>query len=427
MKKIKELYFIYCLIKLNLQLDHNFITSLLKNNVSIDKKKEVLYYEKIKKIKGFPVIGVGTMLLISAIAFPTVAQNIQVRGIEKANKNIKINSSEIPDIITVKNQGEAKTEDIITMTEEEEEIFDDIVLLLQKSTLLISPKNRELSETESNRMIELRKQFRAGKIKSEKTMAIGENLEKPYYNPGNETYYYPETEATDEQILQIIDFDEKLDRAFSKFYETYIQEVVENSDSKISEEEAIRSAKDIIEKVYNVELDNMKISCSFDVTGLNNESFWRVVFLPENLDTLREQEKLYWEYFSKVDIYDGKVEYVDSFYSNQRAEREGAEETDLNNIEEHKKISEEILIEKLNMENVEFLKAYVRKPNNLLSHKITSKSLYLVFKAEDRYVEIEFLYGSKRMVALFFYNDPVELNERINEREEKGIGNIIVN
>ena len=381
--------------------------------------------KRFKNFKGFSIIGVGAILLISAIAFPTVAQNIQVGGIEKANKNIKINSSEIPDIITVKNQGESKTKDIITMTEEEEKIFDDIVLLLQKSTLLISPKNRELSETESNRMVELRKQFRAGKIKSEKTMPIGESLEKPYYNPANETYYYPETEMTDEEMLQIIVFDEKLDRAFSKFSETYIQEIMENSDPKISEEEAIKSAKEVIEKVYNVELDNMKVSCSFASTGLNNKNYWNVVFLPKNWDTLREQEKLYWEYFSKVDIYDGKVEYVDSFYSNQRAEREGSAETDLNNIDEHKKIAEEILIEKLNVKNIEFLKAYIRKPNNVLSYNITSKSLYLVFKAEDKYVEIEFIYGSKRMVGLYFYDDPAQLNERINEIEKDSIGNIL--
>lgn len=393
--------------------------------LTLKKRKRCYIMKRFKNFKGLPVIGVGAILLISAIAFPTVAQNIQVGGIEKANKNIKINSSEIPDIITVKNQAESKTKDIITMTEEEEKIFDDIVLLLQKSTLLISPKNRELSETESNRMVELKKQFRAGKIKSEKTMSIGENLEKPYYNPENETYYYPETEMTDEEMLQIIVFDEKLDRAFSKFHEAYIQKIMENSAPKISEEEAIRSAKDIIEKVYNVELDNMKINCSFDVTGLNNENSWRIVFIPENWDTLREQEKLYWEYFSKVDIYDGKVEYVDSFYSNQRVEREESVETDLNNIDEHKKIAEEVLIEKLNVKNIEFLKAYIRKPNNVLSYNITSKSLYLVFKAEDKYVEIEFIYGSKRMVGLYFYDDPAQLNERINEIEKDSIGNIL--
>ena len=382
----------------------------------------------MKKFKGFkevPVIVLGVLLLISAFIFPSVADNIQIKGIEKAGKNLNVNFPKITELVIEERQEETNKEEIITMSDEEERVFDDIVLSIQKSTLPIVPKNRELSESESNRMVELRKKFRAGKIKSNKTMAIGENLKKPYYNPENETYYYPETEMTDEDILQIIVFEEKLDRAFSKFRETYIQGVMENSEPKISEEEAIRSAKEVVGKVYNVELDNMKINCSFDSTGLNNRSYWSIVFTPQNLDTLREQEKLYWTYFSKVDIYDGEVKYVDSFYSNQKAEREGAAETDLNNIEQHKKISEEVLMEKLNMENVEFLKAYVRKPNDLLTHKITSKSLYLVFKTEDKYVEMEFLYGSKRMVALFLYDGPVELNERINEIEETSIGNII--
>ncbi|WMM25880.1 hypothetical protein RBU61_04200 [Tissierella sp. MB52-C2] len=380
--------------------------------------------KRFKGFKGTPVIVLGVLLLISAFIFPSVADNIQTKGIEKAGKDLNINFPKITELVIEEGQEETNKEDIITISDEEEKVFDDIVLLIQKSTLPIALKNRELSESESNRMVELRKKFKAGEIKSEKTMAIGENLEKPYYNPENETYYYPETEMTDEDMLQIIVFDEKLNRAFSRFRETYIQEVMENLEPKISEEEAIKSAKEIVEKVYNVDLDNMKISCSFDSTGLNNKKYWSVGFQPKNLDTLREQEKLYWIYFTKVDIYDGNVVYVDSFYSNQMSEREGVAETDLNNIEEYKKMSEEILIEKLNIKNVEFLKAYVRKPNNLLPHKITSKNLYLVFKAEDRYVEMLFLYGSKRMVGLSFYDDPVELNERINKIEERSIGNI---
>ena len=54
-------------------------------------------------------------------------------------------------------------------------VFDEIALLLQKPTLLASQQNRELSESEADRMLELRKKFRAGTIKTEKTLSIGEN------------------------------------------------------------------------------------------------------------------------------------------------------------------------------------------------------------------------------------------------------------
>lgn len=383
--------------------------------------------KKDKSFKSIPVIAVGIMLLVSATIFPALAEKSQVKGMENGAKNLEVNLSKIPDLIVEKNQDETKVEDIITMTAEEEKIFDDIVLLLQKSTLLISPKNRELSEVESSRMIELRKMFSEGSIKSGKTLPIGENLEKPYFNPENETYYYPEAEMTDEQLLKIIDFDAKLDRAFSKFYEAYIQNEMENTDIKITEEEAIESAINAVQRIYNVELGNMNVSCTFDADEYHNESSWRIVFQPKNIEILREQEKLYWMYFVKVDIHSGKVDYVDSYYSNQTEETKKSAKVDLNNIDEHKDIAEDVLKNRLNAKNIEFLKAYTRKPGNLFKEDIISKSLNLVYKAEDRYVEFEFLYGSKRMVALYFYDHPVILNEKINEREQESIGYIITN
>ena len=368
--------------------------------------------KKIKNYKGSFFIIMGLLFLISAITFPVLAENIQLKGIEKASKELEVSSPKMPYLLAENNQSAAQVENIIEMTGEEEKIFDEIVLLLQNSREVIRISNRELTDMESERMMELRKKFRKVMIKSEKTLPIGENLEKPYFNPENETYYYPEAEMTDEQLLQIVDFDAKLDIAFAKFREVHIQEVMENTDIRISEEEAIRLAKDTIEKLYDVELESMEITCNFDAI---DGRAWTVVVLPKNLDTLREQEKLYWTYFLKIDIYDGKIIFVDSFYSNQKAEREGIAETDLNNIEEHKKIAEEVLIDKLNIKNIEFLKAYTRKPDRLLPSHITSKTLYLVYKAEDRHVQIEFLYGNKRMVALIFYDDPTKLNEKIND------------
>lgn len=383
--------------------------------------------KKITSLKSIPVIAIGILLLVSATIFPVLAEKSQVKGMENGAKNLEVNLSKIPDLEMEKNQEQIEVKNVITMTEEEEKIFDELVTLLQKSTLMTSPNNRELSETESNRRTELRKQFLEGTIKGENTLPIGENLKEPYFNPKNETYYYPEIEMTDEQLLQIVDFDEKVNMTFSKFYETYIQKVMDNSDIRISEEEAIKSAIDAIERIYGVELNNMKARCSFSVDEHLDEKRWRLIFEPKNMDVLMEQEKLYWMYFAAVDIYSGKVDYVDSYYSDQTDETKESAETDLNHIDDHKKIAEEVLTNKLNAKNIEFQKAYIRKPiSTIPSNKTISfnKSLYLVYKAEDRYVEIEFLYGSKRMVALYFYDDPVKLNERINKVEQQSIGSI---
>lgn len=244
--------------------------------------------KKIKSFKSITVIAVGILLLVSATIFPVLAEKSQVKGLENDAKNLEVNLSKIPDVAVDKNQEQVEVGDVITMTAEEEKVFDEFVLLQQKSTLLIALENREISETESNRMMELRKKFRAGTIKVEKTLLIGENYEKPYYNPENETYYYPETEMTDKELLQIIDFNDKHDMALSKFYKGYIQKVMDKSDIKISEEEAIKSAKDAIERIYGVELDNMKSTCASSVDESQNKSSWRIVFEPKNLNILRE-------------------------------------------------------------------------------------------------------------------------------------------
>ncbi|WP_353095659.1 hypothetical protein [Tissierella praeacuta] len=377
--------------------------------------------KKIKIFKSMPVIAVLMLLIASAIAFPVLAERFQVKGMENGARNLEISSLKMPDLVVEKKQDEIKVKDIITMTEEEEKVFDEIVLLLQKSTLLISPKSRELSETESNKMIELRKKFRTGSIMSQKPLPIGENLEKPYFNPENETYYYPEAEMTDEELLQIIDFDAKLDKAFAKFYEAYIQNEMENTDIKITEEEAIKSAKNTIERIFDVDLDNMDINCHFSIDEYRNERFWRIIFQPKNIDILIEQEKLYWMYFSKVNIYTGKVEYVDTFYSGQVEEVGNSPVTDLKNIDDHKEIAEEFLKNKLNGKNIEFLKAYIPKHSNA---PLLSRKVYLVYKAEDKYIEFEFIYGSKRMMALFFHDNPIRLNEKINGMEQEPIGSI---
>lgn len=380
--------------------------------------------KKIKNFKLIPAIAVGILLLVSAITFPVLAEKFQVKGMERAAKNLEINSSKMSDITVEKAQDETGVKDIINMTEKEEKIFDDIALIIQKSTLIRTPESRKLSDDESNRMVELRKKFMTGEVKSKRTLPIGENLERPYFNPENETYYYPEGEMTDEQLLQIIDFNEKLKRAFSKLYEEYIQNVMENSDVKITEEEAIKIAKETIERVYDVSLDNMKSICSFTVDEYHNEKSWRIIFEPENLNILKEQKKLYWIYFANVDIYNGKVDFVDSFYSDQREETKKSEKTNLNKIDEHKNIGEEVLRNRLNAENIEFLKAYVKKSNIIHS---SDKLLNLVYKAENRYIQIEFVYGSKRIVSLFFYDDPIRLDEKINKTKEDSIGSIMVN
>lgn len=179
------------------------------------------------------------------------------------------------------------------MTQEEEKFFDDLVILMQKSTLLTSLKSREISDEESDRIITLRKKYIDGTIKVQKTLPIGENLERPYYTIETEMYHYPETVMTDSELLQIIDFNYKRDMAFEKAYKAHVKQVMDKSDIKIPEEDAIKSAKNAIERIYGVELDNMEAKCAFSTGESEDDNYWSIIFEPKGLDILREQNKLH--------------------------------------------------------------------------------------------------------------------------------------
>lgn len=225
---------------------------------------------------------------------------------------------------------------------------------------------------------------------------------------------------TDEQLFQIIDFQVKLDKALVKFWKGYIQNEINSTHIKITEE-AIKSAKSAIERIFDVELDNMDVKPQFIRDEDKDEKFWSIVFQPKNINILIEQGKLYWIYFSKINAYTGKVESVDTFYSRQIEEVGSSPETDLAKIDDHKKIAEEMIKSKLNGKNIEFQEAYIVKRDDL---PLIRRKVYLVYKAEDKYIEFEFIYGSKRMAAVFFYDNPMKLNEKINSTSHESIGNI---
>ena len=89
------------------------------------------------------------------------------------------------------------------------------------------------------------------------------------YCRANSTFYLPKSELTDEQLLQIIDFNERRDYALAKQNQAdrarAAQRPVDETSNKLTEDQAIEAAKQYVSKIYG--LDTNRARTAVDVTN----------------------------------------------------------------------------------------------------------------------------------------------------------------
>ncbi len=153
-----------------------------------------------------------------------------------------------------------------SMTEEEKKHYNKEV---QDFEAAGDSYSRALTEKEEKRMQSLRAAYeKQGKFpvseirKVSRKKDIREN--ELAFCAENSTFYLPQEELTEEQILEIIDFMEKRD--FSVREENKVAEETPKSDEKISRKEAIQLARKSIETMYLVTADKADARCKFNVT-----------------------------------------------------------------------------------------------------------------------------------------------------------------
>ncbi len=152
-----------------------------------------------------------------------------------------------------------------SMSEEEKsEFVDDI----QSSTENADSYSRELTQTERKRMEELTllyedgEQFPVGELLVVDTQdEVKEGVIT--FVTSSSTFYIPETELSDEDLLQMIDFYHKRDYSLSSVEK---EAVVSLNDSEvaITEEEALQKACKLAEDVYGIHADDFSIFVELD-------------------------------------------------------------------------------------------------------------------------------------------------------------------
>lgn len=135
--------------------------------------------------------------------------------------------------------------------------------------------SRKLSSQEQKRKELLQKEYKKGTLPETKLKEVDSQKEvkanggkEVVYCRANSTFYLPKSELTDEQLLQLIDFNERRDYALAKQNQAdrarAAQRSVDETANKLTEDQAIEAAKQYVSKIYG--LDTNRARAAVDVT-----------------------------------------------------------------------------------------------------------------------------------------------------------------
>lgn len=154
-----------------------------------------------------------------------------------------------------------------------EKEINDIVEVIDEQPVEADTYSREYSKMEEDKLKDLRNAYGEGtfpknELLQEKTYNK-DMTQELYFAQDTSTFYLPERELTDEELLQIIDFNTKRDYALAQRYEDGISEEQKVEDQKtrdklkeeggITEAEAIALGKEWITKLYGISGEGMEL------------------------------------------------------------------------------------------------------------------------------------------------------------------------
>lgn len=122
---------------------------------------------------------------------------------------------------------------------------------------------RELTDAEREKMNELYSTYMKGTF-PEEVIPICETMEEAElisycFIVENSTFKLPETELTDEQLLQMIDFRQKREYSLKKANEEQDLSTEEPVNICVTEQEAVESARELIEGFYQVDTSDYEV------------------------------------------------------------------------------------------------------------------------------------------------------------------------
>ena len=136
--------------------------------------------------------------------------------------------------------------------------------------------SRPLTDVEKSRLDELKEEYESnGVYPEESILKIKDSsqidLSRICFEPDTSTFYLPERELTDEEMLELIDFYNIRDNVLNEQKTEAVYDMT--GVDEIPEEEAKSIAKGLLQKLYGADTDNMKIEVDYQQGTDGEESF----------------------------------------------------------------------------------------------------------------------------------------------------------
>lgn len=163
--------------------------------------------------------------------------------------------------------------------------------------------SREMSEEEQSRYQDFLGRYEEDKLAPKEEMEIVDKIEDydkevdhPVYAIWEVEFFLPERTLTDEELLQMVDFQYKVDYAMQQRNEE-IKRSVENSTDKVTKEGAVKNASEAVEKMIGL-----------DTSSLEKEVFFNGVSVYEV--NMKEKGEKKWLYTVHIEAADGAVSWI---------------------------------------------------------------------------------------------------------------------
>ena len=122
----------------------------------------------------------------------------------------------------------------------------------------IKTQIRELTESEKQRITKLRYEYIEKGVRPQNALnTIPLDTQQFYIDFSNRVFHYPERELTDEEILQLVEWDLVVEYANSLQYHYNI------GIDDITEQQAIQTAKQYVEKLFDADTQNLKLYANY--------------------------------------------------------------------------------------------------------------------------------------------------------------------
>jgi uncharacterized protein YjaZ len=218
-------------------------------------------------------------------------------AVTKSNTNINTVTEE---------QGDKAT---VSITEEEK-----VVNYINASESQAIESNRDMTDSEEIRYAALEYDYSNNIVEPKAGFSLTLGHNGVTFCPTNDKFYYPDSEMTDEELLQIISWRDGINNIISK-NNTKLSSVENSLQSYvISERQAIEIGVDAVQNVFFTDTSDMIKAANIMGNEDRFDAQWLVRIMPKNSKALRKQNVLLEDYAIFINANTGTIDQYTNLY-----------------------------------------------------------------------------------------------------------------